>query len=93
MPSIKKMYEVYHEKGVEVVSVSLDDNKEAWEKAYKEEIQNRIKEYKSRINTVEDLVKFMFNENVTDIGEYTNYEAQQAAIEKAKELLGIELGE
>ena len=37
MPSIKKMYEVYHEKGVEVVSVSLDDNKEAWEKAYKEE--------------------------------------------------------
>ena len=35
----------------------------------------------------------MFNENVTDIGEYTNYEAQQAAIEKAKELLGIELGE
>lgn len=37
MPSIKKMYEVYHEKDVEVVSVSLDDNKEAWEKAYKEE--------------------------------------------------------
>jgi hypothetical protein len=63
------------------------------EKAYKEEIQNRIKEYKSRINTVEDLVKFMFNENVTCAEEYTDYEARQAAIEKAKELLGIELGE
>ena len=63
------------------------------EKAYKEEIQNRIKEYKSRINTVEDLVKFMFNENVTCAEEYTDYEARQAAIEKSKELLGIELGE
>lgn len=63
------------------------------EKAYKEEIQNRIKEYKSRINTVEDLVKFMFNENVACAEEYTDYEARQAAIEKAKELLGIELGE
>lgn len=63
------------------------------EKAYKEEIQNRIKEYKSRINTVEDLVKFMFNENVICAEEYTDYEARQAAIEKAKELLGIELGE
>ena len=37
MPSIKKMYEVYHEKDVEVVSVSLDDNKKAWEKAFEEE--------------------------------------------------------
>lgn len=63
------------------------------EKAYKEEIQNRIKEYKSRINTVEDLVKFMFNKNVTCVEEYRDYEARQAAVEKAKELLGIELGE
>lgn len=63
------------------------------EKAYKEEIQNRIKEYKSRINTVEDLVKFMFNENVTCAEEYTDYEARQAAIERTKELLDIELGE
>ena len=63
------------------------------EQAYNTEIQNRIEEYKSRINTVEDLVKFMFNENVTHAEEYTNYEARQAAIEKAKELLSIELGE
>lgn len=63
------------------------------EQAYKEEIQNRIKEYKSRINTVEDLVKFMFNENVACAEEYTDYEARQAVIEKAKELLDIELGE
>ena len=37
LKKILSMYEVYHEKDVEVVSVSLDDNKEAWEKAYKEE--------------------------------------------------------
>ena len=37
IPSIKKMYADYHEKGVEVVSVSLDDNKKAWEKAFEEE--------------------------------------------------------
>lgn len=35
----------------------------------------------------------MFNENVACAEEYTDYEARQAAIEKAKELLGIELGE
>lgn len=63
------------------------------EQAYNTEIQNRIEEYKSRINTVEDLVKFLFNENVVYSEEYTNYEARQAAIEKAKELLDIELGE
>lgn len=37
MPSLKKIYTDYHEKGVEVVSVSLDDNKKAWDKAYEEE--------------------------------------------------------
>lgn len=63
------------------------------EKAYKEEIQNRIKEYKSRINTVEDLVRFMFTENVAYAEEYTDYEARQAVIERTKELLDIELGE
>lgn len=63
------------------------------EQAYNAEIQNRIKEYKSRINTIEDLVRFMFNENVAHAEEYTDYEARQAAIEKARELLGIELGE
>lgn len=63
------------------------------EKAYREEIQNRIKEYKSRINTVEDLVRFMFTENVAYAEEYTDYEARQAVIERTKELLDIELGE
>lgn len=63
------------------------------EQAYNKEIQNRIEKYKLRINTVEDLVKFMFNENVACTEEYTDYEARQAVIEKAKELLDIELEE
>lgn len=62
------------------------------EKAYNAEIQNRIEEYKSKIHTVEDLVRFMFNENVAHAEEYTNYEARQAVIEKAKELLALNLG-
>ena len=33
MPSIKKIYTDYHEKGLEVVSISLDDNEKTWEKA------------------------------------------------------------
>lgn len=106
---IKKFETTTHDKGKSAKFVYIRNNnamlsgyvkeddiyksKSDAEKAYKEEIQNRIKEYKSRINTVEDLVKFMFNENVSYGEEYTDYEARQAAIEKAKELLGIELGE
>ena len=37
MPSIKKIYTAYHEKGLEVVSISLDDNEKAGAKAYEEE--------------------------------------------------------
>lgn len=37
MPAIKTMYEKYRDKGLEVVSLSLDDDNKAWEKAYEEE--------------------------------------------------------
>ena len=32
-PSLKKIYEKYHEKGLEIISVSLDNVKDRWEKA------------------------------------------------------------
>lgn len=37
LPSLKRMYEKYHDKGMEVLSVSLDNEKAAWDKAYKDE--------------------------------------------------------
>ena len=33
IPEIKKLYEKYHDKGFDVVSVSLDTKREAWTKA------------------------------------------------------------
>lgn len=76
-----------------VAGQDVYESKNDAEQAYSAEIQNRIEEYKSKINTVEDLVRFMFNKNVAHAEEYTDYEARRAAIEKTKELLDIELGE
>ena len=32
-PTLRKLYEEYHSKGLEIIGVSLDTNKAAWEKA------------------------------------------------------------
>ncbi len=37
IPNLKKLYELYKDKGLEIVSVSIDKNEEAWKKALKEE--------------------------------------------------------
>lgn len=37
MPSLKELYSRYHEKGLGVLSISLDNDKKAWDKAYEEE--------------------------------------------------------
>lgn len=36
-PNVVKVYEEFHPKGLEILSVSLDDNKEAWLKAIKDD--------------------------------------------------------
>ena len=36
MPSMVKLYEAYHEQGLEIVGISLDEDKSAWQKAVKE---------------------------------------------------------
>lgn len=36
-PNVVKAYAKYHDKGLEIVGVSLDNNKEAWEKAVKDD--------------------------------------------------------
>ncbi|SHM07171.1 TlpA disulfide reductase family protein [Flavobacterium saccharophilum] len=37
IPHLKEIYELYHPKGFEIVSVSMDNDKEMWQKALKEE--------------------------------------------------------
>lgn len=37
IPNVKKLYELYKDKGLEVVSVSIDQNEKAWKKAVKDE--------------------------------------------------------
>lgn len=37
VPKLKELYSKYNDKGFEVVSISIDENKGAWEKAVKEE--------------------------------------------------------
>lgn len=36
MPNVKELYKNYHKKGLEIIGISFDDNKEAWQKAIKE---------------------------------------------------------
>lgn len=50
-----------------------------------------IENYKSQIKTIEDLVKFMYNNCVACAEEYTDWDARKAAAERAKELLDIDL--
>jgi thiol-disulfide isomerase/thioredoxin len=37
VPKVKELYAKYKDKGLDVVSISIDDNKKAWEKAMEEE--------------------------------------------------------
>lgn len=37
VPVLKKLYAEYHSKGLEIVGISMDDNKTAWKKAIEEE--------------------------------------------------------
>jgi thiol-disulfide isomerase/thioredoxin len=47
-PNVVKMYKKYHKKGLEILSVSLDNNKEAWLKAIKDDglIWNHVSDLK-----------------------------------------------
>lgn len=59
--------------------------------AMKLKSKQTIENYKSKIKTVEDLVKFMYNNCVACCEKYTDWDARKAAAERAKELLGIDL--
>ena len=62
-------------------------------KAAQDAENNAIKDkYRSEINSVQELVQFMYNHTIaTGAGEYTNWNGREVAREKAKELLGVDL--
>lgn len=64
---------------------------EAAKQAQKDKSDNLKNEYRNQIQTVDDLIRFMYNNNVHQCEEYTNWEARAVVREKAKELCGIEL--
>lgn len=52
-----------------------------------------VAKVKSEIHDVNDLVKFMYNNNIAKgASEYTNYSARRAVREIAKDMLDLDLG-
>lgn len=63
--------------------------KEELLKAEKRRAMLQKKEYMDSIRSVEDLVCFLYSHDM--VSENKDYDAEAAAIEKAKELLGIDI--
>lgn len=57
----------------------------------KEIHDERFNERLKKIRTVEDLVRFMYDNTVSEADEYTDEDGRKIAAMKAKELLGIDL--
>lgn len=57
--------------------------KDLEEKCFRERLE--------KIKTVEDLVRFMYDNTVSEADEYTDEDGRRIAAMKAKELLGIDL--
>jgi len=56
------------------------------------ENENIKDKYRAQIRTPEDLVRFLYDNNVSSGSEeYTDWEARAVAAEKAKEFFGLEL--
>lgn len=57
----------------------------------KSQSEDIISDYKQQISSINDLIQFMYNQNVARLNKWTNWEACEAARQRAKELLGVEL--
>lgn len=68
----------------------LYKTKSAVEQACRDKARRIEDYYRTKIHTVEDLVKFCFTHDVSEC-EYRDTQAYNVAREKAKELLGIEI--
>ena len=60
-------------------------------KAEKEKSEKRREKMKADINSVEDLMRFMYKNYITDCNDYVDYDAKAVVKEYAKEMLHIEL--
>lgn len=65
--------------------------KEELLEALKAESEDTINKYCKQLNTVEDIIRFMYNENVARAEEYTDWDAREAVKKRVKELLNIDL--
>lgn len=76
-----------------VLLSDMYESKNACLRTCEAKTENIVKEYKDSIKDVNDLIRFMYNENVATAEEYTDWNARRAAKERTLELLGIELDE
>ena len=53
--------------------------------------EEQVKKYMQGINSVEDLVRFGYNNSVSLAEEYTDWEAREAYKRKTEELLGVDV--
>ena len=66
-------------------------SREALLEGEKAKSNRQVQLYCEKIQSVNDLVEFMFNNTVAPAEEYTNYDARKAAAIRAEELLGLKL--
>lgn len=75
-----------------VLMDDLYDTKEELIEVVHQKSRKNIENMKEEIKNVTDLIKFMFENTISSgSGEYIDYDARNAAIERAKELLNIDL--
>ena len=66
-------------------------SREALLESEKAKADRNVRLYCEEIQSVNDLVEFMFNNPVAPAEEYTDYDARKAAAIRAEELLGLKL--
>lgn len=57
----------------------------------RDQYEDTISDYKQQISSVIDLIQFMYDENVARCNKWTNWQACEAARQRVRELLGMEL--
>ena len=60
-------------------------------KAMDKKYNSIVNRYKASIQSIDDLIRFMYEHPVSYCEEYTDYDARRAAKERAFELCGVQL--